>query len=202
MRIWGFRSAGWRRWTLVELLAGLVLAMLLLGMSLPALGKWLQGSELEQATMRIQCRLRQVRALSVQSRRLIALAMPGKECPVAGYRGVAFRACYVDASHRFEDWVGGSDWEFLPPGACIASIGMSKNPLAPDNCRKVEIPLRLDSGESCRAACRVIIYKPNGRLASLQQYLCFAIEKNGVPDSGHPCRQLRIDQYAGNVKVE
>jgi type II secretory pathway pseudopilin PulG len=191
-----------RRWTLVELLCGLTLALLLLGISLPAVGKWVQGSSQEQATIRIQCRLRQIRSLSVQSRRRIALAMPGMECPVAGYRRVAFRACYVDVDYHFEDWVGGLGWELLPSGTCIAAISMSKNPLATDNCRMVEVPWRLDSGESCRAPCRVVVYKPNGRLASLQQYLCFAVEKNGIPDPNGPRRLLRIDQYAGNVKVE
>jgi hypothetical protein len=195
------RSVG-RRWTLVELLLGLVLMLLLLGMSLPALGKWIQGSELEQATIRIQCRLRQIRGLAVQSRRPIALVMPGQECPVAEYRRVAFRACYVDAHYGFEDWVGGSSWELLPAGACIRSISMSKSPTAADGCQLVAVPLLLDSGETRRVACRVVIYKPNGRLASLQRYLCFAVDKNGVPDASHGYRLLRIDQYAGNAKVE
>ncbi len=198
----GQQHIGWcgRRLTLVEILLGLGLALVLLGMSLPAVGKWIQGSELEQSTIRIQCRLRQIRGLSVQSRRQIALVMPGRECPLAGYRLVAFRACYVDAKHGFEDWVGGSSWELLPVGVCIRSVSMSKSPTAVDDCQLVAIPLLLASGETQRVPCRAVIYKPNGRLASLQRYLCFALE-TGDPGSGQ-YRLLRIDQYAGNVKVE
>lgn len=119
-----------RRFTLIELLVVIVIMVVLLGI---ATGSWTRivlGSSVNRAGRMVATQLSLVRAEAVAKRRSVALVMPGSVCfsettPASKlfprpYNYSAMRAAFVDDDGKFEGWVPGTSWIFLPEGAIIA----------------------------------------------------------------------------------
>ena len=118
-----------RHFTLIELLVVVAIIMILLGI---ATGSWTRivlGSSVDRAGRMVSSQLSLVRAEAVAKRRRVALVMPGSVCFTETstttkfprpYNYSAMRAAYVDDDNKFQKWVEGTSWVFLPEGALIA----------------------------------------------------------------------------------
>ena len=125
-----------RRFTLIELLVVVAIIMVLLGISAGSWTRIVLGSSVDRAGRMVSTQLSLVRAEAVAKRRSVALIMPGSVCfPTTDFprphNYSAMRAAYVTNDNKFESWVPGTSWIFLPEGAIIAQCDGDSAELTP-----------------------------------------------------------------------
>ena len=117
-----------RNFTLVELLVVIVIISIILSMTAPAFRRLMVGNSVDSAARMVSAQLMLARAEAIAQRRYVAVIMPRSDEDGSTYESTdtynrqSFRAAYVDKNLKFEDWVPGTQWAFLPTGAVIASI--------------------------------------------------------------------------------
>jgi prepilin-type N-terminal cleavage/methylation domain-containing protein len=178
--------------TLVELMVVLIIIGILMAALAPAFNRLMTGNAVGAAARMLSSQLSLARSEAVSQRKYIAVIMPGEKfkfkSPAADtnlYHYQSFRAAIVESSagsndFKFEKWVQGTTWTFLPVGAVIAEAKDKANGLDqadPDSPRPINNPDNWDidgtayhkikdfpdvDGEYVRA----IVFKPNGRCHS------------------------------------
>ncbi len=154
--------------TLVELLAVIVIMTIIMGMAGPAFTKLFSGTGVESASRMIGSQLRLARQHAITQRTRVAVLLPGNQGGSThdDKKFSAMRVCEVDDSNQFVRWVPNTKWVFLPNGAVVYEIDQTQG--------------LTSSGGSITNACltvtgipgfgggsndsRAIIFRPTGRL--------------------------------------
>lgn len=166
--------------TLVELLAVVVIMLIVLGISGPALTKVFMGSSVDSSARMVGAQLRLARQYAITQRKHIAVVFPSANGPWNDddKKYQAMRPCEVDASENFLTWVPNTKWTYLPQGAVIYAIDdNSAASLVGSGDRSQKIKASsLTPYESTASArdydyvsatggdCRAIIFRPSGGL--------------------------------------
>lgn len=129
-----------RNFTLIELLAVMLLMGALTLMMLPAFNQIIRGNKVDQMTAELALGLEQAQARAVSSRRHVALVLPNQQNLWSGsdekeaifpYSYGGFRLAYVEPSGsnwKFIRWVPDSEWRNAPSGAMLVRvIGENEN---------------------------------------------------------------------------
>jgi prepilin-type N-terminal cleavage/methylation domain-containing protein len=115
--------------SLVELLAVIVIGSILMSIAVPSFSRMIRGNASTQAGRELMGRIQAARAHTVANQTPVALVFYGRELP-DGYSGnlpqdyiySSYRFCEVKYDSGisrwvFQKWVG--EWYFLPKGICI-----------------------------------------------------------------------------------
>ena len=127
-----------RNFTLIELLAVMLLMGVVLLMALPAFNRMFRGNKVEQMTSNLKLGLEQAQAEAVSSRRYVALVLPTKLSTwtdssakltvypfcYGGYR-LAFVTKDSSDNWQFIRWVPSREWTNAPNGAMLVDIRTS-----------------------------------------------------------------------------
>jgi len=122
-------SLKYHRFTLIELLAVMAIASLLVGLMLPAFNRMLAGNKVDDMAVRLKLGLELAQATAASKNRYVALVLPnGSDSTITDeevqqHRLGGYRMAYVAKSGNnwnFENWVEGSDWRNAPAGAVLA----------------------------------------------------------------------------------
>ena len=111
--------------TLIELLVVIALISILVGVTVPVYTRVMTGNAVSYGMRQVVSQLNMARVEACRSRRKVAVvflieqgnAMNDLDEKAGIYNRRAFRACYVDGSNKFEEWVHGTTWQTLPKGA-------------------------------------------------------------------------------------
>lgn len=169
-----------RFFTLIELLVVVAIMGVIIAVGLPAFEKLTIGSGVDAAVRQVSAQLRLARQYAISNRCKVALIMPTKE--VAGNaRWACFRPAVVSgpaSPFKFERWVDGTAWTFLPVGSSIMEAdddvgiqsGGSYAVLGDDVHQKVgvasnEVDLDKIGGDTGVTGVRAVVFTSTGRLA-------------------------------------
>jgi len=113
-----------RAFTLVELMAVLVVMLVLMGLAVPLFNKLAVGSGVDAGARIVSAQLRLARQHAITKRKKIAVIMPGPNATTVDpkYRYSCLRPAIVTGSggaYTFEEWVENAEWTFLPLNATI-----------------------------------------------------------------------------------
>lgn len=123
--------------TLIELLAVMLLMGALMLMMLPAFNQMIRGNKVDQMTANLALGLEQAQARAVSSRRHVAVVFPTRQdvwrSSVEEERAVrpfcygGFRLAYVESTAnssewKFIRWVPDSEWKNSPDGAMLINV--------------------------------------------------------------------------------
>ncbi len=117
--------------TLVELMTVIVIAAIVLGFSVPAFRKIMNGNSVDAGSRMVSSQLMLCRGEAVSKRRYVALLLPADNFKADDdddniYAYSSLRAAFVkpdtSSSNKFlfDEWVPGTAWAFLPTGAVCA----------------------------------------------------------------------------------
>jgi len=125
-----------RNFTLIELMAVMLLMGVLMVMMLPAFNRMIRGNKVDQVTSNLKLGLEQAQARAVSSRRPVALVLPTEQndwtadadtqavipfC-YGGYRLAYVEATSVSGAWKFLRWVPDSEWKNAPEGAMLVRV--------------------------------------------------------------------------------
>lgn len=212
------RTVGMSRrhyFSIIELLVVMTVMTILLGIMIPALDRLAIGSGVDGAAQAIGSQLRLVRQYAISNRERVALLMPSDdhsnetsygENIMPERRWTAYRACIVNRSDEFVDWLPNSEWKYLPAGAAIAEISMSNSFSEPpaDNADTIDGIDENDDGSIDYNNVRAIVFAPTGRLAgstTLKVHIVegFPAEDSLVYRNTDNYRTLEVDTYTGRT---
>jgi len=122
-----------QNFTLIELMAVMLLMGVLMLMMLPAFNRMIRGNKVDQVTSNLKLGLEQAQARAVSSRRAVALVLPTKQSnwtgttkqPVYPFCYGGYRLAYVEADGsdwKFIRWVPDSEWKNAPDGAMLVEV--------------------------------------------------------------------------------
>lgn len=128
-----------RNFTLIELMAVMLLMGVLMVMMLPAFNRMIRGNKVDQVTSNLKLGLEQAQARAVSSRRPVALVMPTKlgdwtsdadkrvvyPFCYGGYRLAYVKETSTAGQWEFVRWVPDSEWKNAPEGAMLAEVMIS-----------------------------------------------------------------------------
>lgn len=208
--------------TLVELLAVLIISGIILGLTLPALNTMVMGQSVENAALNLGSELKAVRAFAVTKKVYVALIFPvdlydaslpldnisptyisKKDILPNKYNNKSFRPCIVNRDNEFQFWITDNKWEFLTTGAVVLDIDDTVEYDAGKFTESTEIHgvnfYDIDSSKtSCEA--RGIVFKPNGQVVSGIKYVVVGsvhiLNGGSVKDN---MINIIIDEYSGRI---
>ncbi|MBR0460222.1 MAG: hypothetical protein IJJ26_13380 [Victivallales bacterium] len=121
--------------SLVELLAVIVIISIILGVTVPAFRNMSTGNSVSAAARMVSSQLMLARAEAISRRCYIAVVMPGaifsqKSDDTNPYKYQSFRSGIVEPTataneFTLKEWVPGTSWNFLPTNAVIAMVETS-----------------------------------------------------------------------------
>ena len=111
--------------TLIELLVVVVLISMLVGVTVPVYTRVMTGNAVSYGMRQVVSQLNMARVEACRSRRPVAVVFLIERGDVVNdvddsagiYNRRAFRACYVNDSNVFQEWIPGTTWQTLPKGA-------------------------------------------------------------------------------------
>ncbi|MCK5806105.1 MAG: hypothetical protein KAI66_24950, partial [Lentisphaeria bacterium] len=152
-----------RRFTLLEMLAVVIIMVIIVTISVPTFEKLVVGSGVDAGARVVGSQLRLARQYAISHRKRVALIMPNANDTDTDRRFRAIRTCIVDTSNHFLRWVPNTSWIFLAPGGVLWEIDDTGGPSSPspvDSCTMVQdVPGHTSGSFNARA----VIFKPNGR---------------------------------------
>ena len=176
-----------RHFTLLEILIVLGIIIVIVGLTTPAFSRLVIGSAVDQAGQMVSGQLAIARGEAIARRQCVALVMPGKSYG-AGDEGVnkcyqAFRLALVEqdgTDYKFDEWLPGSEWAYLPNGAIIAQVTsdepwdtngeLTQSGTSPDyeytptgTCSASDSTKQLKANGSLSHDVRAVIFTPEGQ---------------------------------------
>jgi len=187
--------------SLIELLAVLVISAIVLGITLPSLNTLIKGQSVEQAAINFGSELKAVRSYAITSREYVALIVPTDQSISAEYLYKSYRPCIVDINNNFQFWITDNKWEFLPAGAAIIDIDNNKtnhsgNFDGATNINNVNLSLLKDFSSP---TVKGVVFKPTGQTGS-RKYIVVGsanIRDGASVDTNQI--NITIDQYSGRI---
>jgi len=121
--------------TLIELLAVIGIASVILSLALPAFTRMVSGNKVDEMAGRLKLGLEQAQSLAATENRYVALLLPnGSDSAVNAasrkYRLGGYRPAFVErsgSSYTFDRWVDDHDWKNVPDEAVLARVVDSAN---------------------------------------------------------------------------
>lgn len=117
-----------RNFTLIELMAVMLLMGVLMVMMLPAFNRMIRGNKVDQVTSNLKLGLEQAQSLAATSRKYVALVLPNnrddwntddtKSFCNGGYR-LAYVTKVSGTEWKFTKWTPDSKWTNAPDGAML-----------------------------------------------------------------------------------
>ncbi len=206
--------------SLIELLTVMVLLGVLMAVAVPVALKLTSGSSVEAAARVLGAQLRLARQEAITARKPIAVLLPTEHFSAEHQTAyVGFRPCFVTQNASgdwvFDKWVENTGWSYVPAGAYIAEADQdgptASNPqpdLTDGTCSWVQPPTDPDRRAKFvfTAPVRAIIFRPSGRLTSLQRDVT-VVEGAVPPGATTPVTKnprnwvhIEVNQYTGRVK--
>ena len=117
------------RFTLVEMLAVVAIASILIALITPSVQKMLFGNKIDQCTSNLKLALEQAQSKAVASRKYVALILPtdhsNADAKMKTYCKSGYRMAFVKKdgeTYKFANWIPGSEWKNPNNGAMLANI--------------------------------------------------------------------------------
>lgn len=190
------------RFTLIEMLAVVAIASILIALMTPAAQSLMFGSRVDQCASNLKLAMEQAQSKAVASRKYVALILPVShgttKKELIPYCKSGYRMAYVKKEgddYKFVSWVPGSDWKNANNGAMLVSIEDSESnaknaPSAPTDTdfsllAKITSPPEDDLGNSCISGKEAIIFSPYGGVVNRDQPLYFTITECKYNDGSY-----------------
>lgn len=119
------------RFTLIEMLAVVAIASILIALITPSVQKMMFGNKVDQCASNLKLALEQAQSKAVASRKYVALVLPtdptasGITVNMKQYCKSGYRMAYVKKdgeTYKFANWIPGSDWKNPNDGAVLVNI--------------------------------------------------------------------------------
>ncbi len=150
-----------RRFSLIEIMLVLVIVSILLIIAMPAFNKLVLGSNVDGGARLVLSQIRLARQYAITNRVRVAVLLPAKDFPSSGtaagstrYKASSVRSCIVDSSKNFVEYVGKTQWAFLPKSVYIDDIANA------DAVKLVNFPEKTSADVADNV--RAIIFLPSG----------------------------------------
>ncbi len=116
-----------RAFTLIELMAVMVIMLIVLGVTLPAFKNITSSGGVDGAVRLLNAQLRLARQYAISKRSRVAVVMPGPNAVRLDkkYRYSCFRLALVTwdgSSYTFSEWLENAKWQYLPAGSAIMEV--------------------------------------------------------------------------------
>lgn len=207
-----------RGFTLIELMAVLVIMVIIMGVTMPAFNKLVIGTGVEAAARMVGGQLRLARQYAITQRANVALLVPrgGQISSPGNVSYVAIRPCVVTrgSSPTFTRWIPNTKWEFLPAGSVIAEadndLGMQSPPndgVSGTNHTIATLGVSSGAVASGTTNVRAIVFRPTGRIQAATQRIVTVAEGMYV-GTGLQIRNtsntydIHVDQFTGRVTYQ
>jgi len=209
-RVYGPRG---RRFTLVELMAVMVVIVIVVAITLPAFNRLTTGIGVEAGARMVGGNLRLARQYAISLRKDVALLMPSSgELTEAEFAYSALRVCEVTGgtSTQFVAWIENTKWEYLPLGAVIAEADADRDtsdPPADGQYSQVIPDAANEIGAASGRTVRAVLFRKTGRMnATTRRYVTIA---EGAVVGGsmklknkENAMDLAVDLFTGRVSYE
>ena len=201
------------RFTLIELMAVMVILAIVMGIAVPSVSRLTTGIGVDAGARMVGGKLRLARQSAISARKNVALLMPSDgEMTVGDFSYIALRMCEVtgDSPAKFVAWLPETKWEYLPKGAVVAEadsdLGMS-NPPTDGQYSKVLPDAANELGAASGRTVRAVVFRKTGRTTAVTRRYVTIVEgvliggnltiKNAENKMG-----LAVDQFTGRVSRE
>lgn len=123
-----------RRFTLIEMLAVVTIASIMIAVFVPSFNRMMFGSKVDQAASNFKLGLEVAQSHAVSSRKYVAMVIPVKYGDVTAtalkpYCDGGYRLAFVKKSGsnwHFSDWLPESSWRNPRDGAALTALGTLK----------------------------------------------------------------------------
>ena len=123
-----------RKFTLIEMLAVVAIASIMIAVFVPAFNRMMFGSKVDQAASNFKLGLEVAQAKAISSRKYVAMVIPVKYGAVSGltlkpFCDGGYRLAFVKKSGddcHFSGWVPDSSWRNPRDGAALTAVGTLK----------------------------------------------------------------------------
>ena len=160
-----------RRFTLIEMLAVVTIASIMIAIFVPSFNRMMFGSKVEQAASNFKLGLEMAQSQAISSRRYVAMIVPTlygeASSSLKSYCDGGYRLAFVKKSGSttsFVDWVPGSSWRNPRDGAALSehsgslkSISGSSSSVGGDDSGKADWD-RLGHADNRKA----VVFSPYG----------------------------------------
>ena len=151
-----------KRFTMIELLAVMVISILILGIGLPAFYRLAKGSAVEGASRMLGRQLLVTKNLAMAKRRRVAVLLPSDTGPEEmHYRAMA--VAYVALGRQFQDTIPNTQITWFPVGALVADIGSGNDSATYQVVHNVDWAKYGYPGVPA-SDCRAVIFRLTGQL--------------------------------------
>ena len=114
---------------MIEIMLVLVIVSILLIIAMPAFNKLVLGSNVDGGARLVLSQIRLARQYAITKRVRVAVLLPAKDFPSDGtatdstrYKASSVRSCIGDSNNGFLEYVGKTQWAFLPQSVYIDDI--------------------------------------------------------------------------------
>ena len=188
--------------SLIELLAAMAIAAILIGIAVPAFNTLTKGQSVEAAARIVGSQLKATRTYAISNREYTALIIPTTESLSSDYLYKAYRPCIVDSSSVFQQWISGEKWEFLPAGSAILDIDNTSGYNA-GNFTSASTITSVDFsaiGGGSSESAKGIVFTPSGK-AGTRKYVVIGSSVVADGEVGSTGNQINVtvDQYSGRI---
>jgi len=168
--------------TLVELLAVLVIMVMIMGVAMPAFKNLTSGVGVDAAVRMVNAQLRLSRQYAITKRKRVAVLMPGPNATGLDFRHrySCLRPAEVSGSgntYTWVQWIDDTSWSFVPTGSAImevdndTGIANGASTLVVNPVDNSFAATTIDYGEMSSLTtaagpfnCRCVVFHPTGRI--------------------------------------
>lgn len=190
--------------TLIEMLGVLFITVIIMSLTLPAIRGLMGGQRIDQAQWQVRTALAQAKTMSIRHKCHTAVIFPTGKSEVDTFDDHGSDSFQIVELERIDDdkvsfqMKENSDYTYpltkLPKHIVISYIGLSKKPGSKTT--RYQSVLDADGNK-----IRAIIFKRNGILVGLQQFIHLAQVYEDEIRLDYDMRMLKIDQYTGHITI-